>query len=78
MLADDVGGKPDLFCDLNEALAFGYGLSRVSEVRFREFFGHVYNLQTSVNWYIVNNTVVHNCQCTYRPLLSRKLWKKNS
>lgn len=78
VLADDVGGKPDLFCDLNEALAFGYGLSRVSEVRFREFFGHVYNMETSVNWYIVNNTVVHNCQCTYRPILSRKLWKKNS
>ena len=28
------------------------------------FTGHVYNLQTKSGWYIANNIIAHNCQCS--------------
>ena len=43
-------------------------LDQVRQVCRRDFSGHVYNLQTSSNWYIANGLIVHNCQ------LNRALW----
>ena len=36
-------------------------LDRVLEISITRFSGHVYNLQTSVEWYIANGIITHNC-----------------
>lgn len=33
------------------------------------FTGHVFNLENDVNWYTANNTTVHNCRCTFTPVV---------
>lgn len=42
-------------------LASQIGLDRVLEVGVTAFSGHVYNLQTSAQWYIANGIITHNC-----------------
>lgn len=44
---------------------------RVLNVRRRDFSGHVFNLQTTGEWYIANGIIVHNCLCTISPFQSR-------
>lgn len=38
-------------------------LDEVLEVRYEQWAGHVYNLQTETGAYTVNGIVVHNCRC---------------
>lgn len=40
---------------------------RVVDFSVRSFSGHVYNLETSENWYIANSIVTHNCRCVWTP-----------
>lgn len=55
--------------DSSPLLYFKAGQSRLVEfdnvesVTFREFDGHVYNLQTSEGWYQANGIITHNCKC---------------
>lgn len=65
-----VGTDPQLFSNRFKHLTFGETFYRVVDKRISEFSGHVYNLQTSLGWYIADYTVVHNCRCTYRPIIS--------
>lgn len=52
LLFDRISGGPgNVSCD------------RIVSVRFREFDGHVFNVQTRGNWYIANGIVTHNCHC---------------
>lgn len=34
-----------------------------------DFSGHVYNLETRSNWYVVSGIVTHNCRCTSKTIL---------
>lgn len=36
----------------------------------REYFGHVYNLETKIGWYLANGIIAHNCRCDVLPVLS--------
>ena len=65
-----VGTDPQLFSNRFKHLAFGETFYRVVDKRISEFSGHVYNLQTSLGWYIADYTVVHNCRCTYKPIIT--------
>jgi hypothetical protein len=38
-------------------------LDKVVQVRREPFSGHVYNLQTTGEWYIASGFIVHNCRC---------------
>jgi len=40
-------------------------LDQVTHVRRFAYDGHVYNLQTSSNWYLANGFIVHNCQINH-------------
>jgi len=46
-----------------------YKLCRVSDVRVRDFSGHVYNLETISGDYAVKATAVSNCRCSYRMVI---------
>nr|DAH90067.1 MAG TPA: Minor capsid component [Caudoviricetes sp.] len=63
-LLDPIFGQS--FCNRTARTDF---LKRVREVRFVDFSGHVYNLETWSGWYICNYTAVGNCRCVYRPVL---------
>lgn len=65
-----IGSNPKLFSDCFEHLTLGKAFYRVVDKRISEFSGHVYNLQTSLGWYIADYTVVHNCRCTYKPIIT--------
>lgn len=43
---------------------------RVIDKSFRNFSGHVYNLETSNNWFYANGIISHNCRCYAVPLVS--------
>lgn len=65
-----VGADPQLFSNRFKHLTFGETFYRVVDKRISEFSGHVYNLQTSLGWYIADYTVAHNCRCTYKPIIT--------
>ena len=65
-----VGADPQLFSNCFKHLTFGETFYRVVDKRVSEFSGHVYNLQTSLGWYIADYTVAHNCRCTYKPIIT--------
>ncbi|OUO94893.1 hypothetical protein B5F39_02700 [Cloacibacillus sp. An23] len=70
MNGEVVGADPQLFSNRFKHLTFGETFYRVVDKRVSEFSGHVYNLQTSLGWYIADHTVAHNCRCTYKPIIS--------
>lgn len=37
-----------------------------------DFFGHVYNFETPMNWFIAENQIIHNCRCYAIPVIVRK------
>jgi hypothetical protein len=59
------GGSGD-FTDGHAALVEP---SAVVEVVRREWFGHVYNLETETGIYNANGVIVHNCRC-------RTIWRQ--
>ena len=38
-------------------------LNKVVKIRYTNFSGHVYNLQTSSGMYVANGIITHNCRC---------------
>lgn len=46
-----------------------YEFDRIQNVGFREFSGHIYNLENYVNWYTTDTCIIHNCRCFCRPIL---------
>lgn len=70
MNGEVVGADPQLFSNRFKHLTFGETFYRVVDKRVSEFSGHVYNLQTSLGWYIADHTIAHNCRCTYKPIIS--------
>lgn len=59
-------GKPS---GSREGMAFLDHPCRVVDKRSRDFDGHVYNLETSTNWYSVQGLIYHNCRCTWAPVI---------
>jgi hypothetical protein len=45
-----------------------YEIHSVTQIRFREFSGHVFNLATTKNWYTANGFISHNCRCVAIPV----------
>lgn len=54
---------------INAALAGHVSLVEINHIGFAEYDGHVYNLETGVNWYLANGIVVHNCRCDVIPIV---------
>ena len=44
-----------------DALASNIVFDGITEISVTSFSGHVYNLQTKVEWYIANSIITHNC-----------------
>lgn len=59
----------DLLGDKFDKNAFSYRLASIIDHSTIDFSGHVYNLQTTLGWYIAENTVSRNCRCVYRAVL---------
>jgi SPP1 gp7 family putative phage head morphogenesis protein len=47
--------------DILRTLASNVATDRIVDISVRAFTGHVYNLQSSAKWYIVNGIIAHNC-----------------
>lgn len=45
---------------------------QIVDKSFSDFTGHVYNLETSNNWYYADDIIIHNCRCTARPIIRKK------
>lgn len=67
-LCDSFSINTQFFGDTTKRLGFKSQSVRVTDICFRQFEGHVYNLESFKNWYVSQNTVYHNCRCTFRPL----------
>lgn len=48
---------------------FEYEFDCVINTGFRDFSGHVYNLETNTGWYSVSNIISHNCRCRPRLII---------
>lgn len=68
---------PDFSGNVLEIPPRGYLFRRIIKKFSRDFTGHIYNLQTKTGSYIAQNTVMHNCRCTYRAVLQDK-WGKST
>lgn len=68
--AQRAGVNPKLLSDIFEQFSSSNGFGRVVKNVRRNFYGHVYNLQTTLGWYIAENTVSYNCHCTFKLDLS--------
>lgn len=55
-----------------ETLPANVSRSRIVKLSVTEFSGHVFNLQTSGEWYLANGIIAHNCHCTILPKLDEK------
>lgn len=64
------GINPDFLCDFLQALPFSTKLARVVKVSVGEFSGHVYNLQTTSDWYVAQGIIAHNCKCMWQYVFS--------
>ena len=60
---------PKRLCQVFEKNSLGHHFARVIVNSLVDFSGHVYNLQTSLGWYIAEKTVSCNCRCVYRAVL---------
>ena len=51
--------------------AAAYEFYRVTDIRVREFLGHVYTIETITGWYGVTSasTIVKNCRCWAEPVI---------
>lgn len=62
--ADDSGRLP-------QCLPFAQKASRVVKaLRINGWSGHVFNLETSVGWYVTGGIVTHNCRCVPIPVFN--------
>lgn len=46
-----------------------FAFAKVDSVDIVPFEGYVYNLETVKGWYVANRVLVHNCKCTYLPII---------
>lgn len=49
-------------------------IDEIVDIKITNFSGHVYNLQTELNWYISEGIVTHNCRCFQAPNI--KTWEE--
>ncbi len=68
ILAEIVGMMPNNFSSSGQSETRLVKFDRVQDCFFRDFVGHVYNLETDLGWYIANNLIVHNCRCDLAPV----------
>ena len=54
---------------LEGSLPVEKGSSAIKKISSEYFSGHVYNLETSSNWYDCNGIISHNCKCYMIPII---------
>lgn len=69
LLGQIIGMTSESCGDLAKPESFIKKLNRVTEIRFSEFAGHVYNLETSRNWFTTEGIITHNCRCVAVPII---------
>lgn len=67
--ADGAAADPGREGDGQDGLASFVSLDKVVDVDRYAFSGHVFNLSTDTGWYYANGVIVHNCLCTFAPML---------
>ena len=55
------------FGDLGARLASLVAPDKIIEVKVKAFSGHVFNLQTEMEWYVAEGIITHNCRCRLVP-----------
>ena len=70
---DSVRGNSEFLSHLRKTLVGKIPLTQVVDVKARDFFGHVYDLQTFSSLYIANGIVTSNCRGIYIPVA--KSWR---
>ena len=70
---DWAGADSELAANLYNAETGLVELDDVISVDSCDFSGHVFNLETSDNWYSGNGIITHNCRSTVIPVLKGKL-----
>jgi len=61
--------NPVSICESLDRHSIKVSFDNVSSVQVRSFAGHVYNLQTASEFYIAENLIVHNCRCSWAPII---------
>lgn len=69
MLGKRVGANPERSGNVLERLPAGYELDSVVDKRVFDFCDHVYNLENGLNWYSSNAYIIHNCRCSWSPVI---------
>lgn len=69
-LADNISTYSNSITDFNNS-KIGRFINplRIVDKQFRNFSGHVYNLETKSGWYFAENLIVKNCRCTAVPVV---------
>ena len=62
MKADNLSGFLKSFTGIHK-------LDRVAQCSNRDFSGHVYNLETLNNWFMIDGLLYHNCRCVAIPVV---------
>lgn len=70
---DSVRRNSEFLSHLRKTLVGKIPLAQVVHVKARDFFGHVYDLQTFSSLYLVNGIVTSNCRGMYIPVA--KSWR---
>lgn len=68
----------ELLGDFLNTLPFCTKAASVIKVSVADFSDHVYNLQTSTDWFIAQGIVVHNCKCSWQYVFSLRSMPVNA
>lgn len=73
VLAEDIRINSKFFGDLSKwEFSSFINPRRIVDKIFRNFSGHIYNLETKNNWFFANNAMSHNCRCVAIPVVDFK------
>lgn len=70
---DDRVNDAELAAQITSGTSGIIGFDKIIGIDVRQFSGHVYNLQTSSQFYHVDGVVVHNCRCVWIAKVAKAL-----
>lgn len=67
MPGDSATGDTEFFRELIDRLSGYVATDEVVDVRYLDYAGHVYDLQTMDGYFYSNGIIIHNCRCSLSP-----------